>query len=111
MSKARVSIASRRNRLTLEELAETATPLGGATLGWQTVTTLWGAIEMTGGRETEEGGQAIGPRTGRVTLPFREGIDARNRFRFGTRILEITAVFDPDGNRRQIVCLVREVTP
>jgi SPP1 family predicted phage head-tail adaptor len=111
MSRARTSIGHRRNHLALETLAETATPLGGATLGWQNVATLWGAVEMNGGRETEEGGQAIGPRTGRVTLPFREGIDARHRFRLGGRVLEITAVFDPDGRRKQIICLVREVTP
>ncbi len=111
MIKAQVSIASRRSRLTLQALAEAETPLGGATLGWQTIATVWGALEMKSGRETEEGGQTIGPRTGRITLPFREGIDARNRFRLGSRLLEITAAFDPDGARRILVCLVREVTP
>lgn len=111
MSRAQVSIARRRNRLTLQSLAETATPLGGATLGWQNVATLWGSVEMKSGREAEEGGQAISPRTGRITLPFREGIDARNRFRLGNRVLEITAAFDPDGARRLLICLVREVTP
>lgn len=104
-------IASRRSRLTLEGLAETATALGGASLGWQTVATLWGAVEMNTGRETGEAGQAIGERTGRVTLPFHEGIDARSRFRLAGRVLEVTAAFDPDGRRRQLVCLVREVTP
>lgn len=104
-------IASRRSHLTLEALAETPTSLGGASLGWQTTATLWGAVEMQTGREAGEAGQAIGERTGRVTLPFREGIDARNRVRLGNRVLEITAVFDPDGRRRQLVCLVREVTP
>lgn len=111
MTRPERSIARRRNRLTLETLAETTTALGGASLGWQSVAVLWGQLEMSSGRETGEGGQAIGERTGRVTLPFREGIDARSRFRLGSRILEVTAAFDADGRRRQLVCLVREVTP
>jgi SPP1 family predicted phage head-tail adaptor len=111
MTRTAKPIGSRRTALALENLAETPNALGGASLGWQAIGTLWGAVEFTAGKEMGEGGQTIGPRTGRVTLPFREGIDARHRFRLGTRVLEITAAFDPDGRRRQLVCLVREVTP
>ena len=49
--------------------------------------------------------------THRVTLRWRAGVDAGQRLRDGTHLYDIRAVADPDGDRRRLVCLVREIGP
>jgi SPP1 family predicted phage head-tail adaptor len=49
--------------------------------------------------------------THRITLAFREGVTGAMRLTCGSRSFHIKAASDPDGARRQLVCLVEEVGP
>jgi SPP1 family predicted phage head-tail adaptor len=113
MARSNNAIASgeRRVRLVLEAPLESATALGGASLAWTPVITLWARLEATTGRETLEGLRAEGRTDTRITLRHRAGIDTRMRFRFGARLFAIRAAFDPDGSRRDLVCLCQEISP
>ncbi|MFN3482260.1 phage head closure protein [Rhabdaerophilum calidifontis] len=113
MSAARRIVAGglRRHRIVVEAPAEIPDALGGARPGWAVLATLWARIEATGGREPVEAGRAEGRTETRITLRHRPGIDPRMRFRLGARIFLIRAVFDPDGRRRDLVCLCEETTP
>jgi SPP1 family predicted phage head-tail adaptor len=106
-----IAAGERRVRLVLEAPVESANALGGASLGWTPITTLWARIEAHAGRETAEGERAEGRTETRITLRHRLGVDTRMRFRFGARIFAIRAAFDPDGRRRDLVCLCQEISP
>jgi SPP1 family predicted phage head-tail adaptor len=105
-----VAVENRRARVTLETPVETTDALGGASLAYQPVVTLWASIEARTGVEKVLGGRLEGTTDTRITLRWRGGVDARMRFTFGTRIFGIRASFDPDGRKRDLVCLCEEIS-
>lgn len=105
------SLGARRVRLALEAPVETVNALGGASIAHTIIAMLWGEITPSAGRETPQGEQLTGETLTRIIVPFRADIDARMRFRFGTRIFAIRAAFDPDGKRRITLCQTVEITP
>lgn len=106
-----VPVATRRKRLVLEAPVEVPDSIGGATITYQPIATLWGEVIAKSGRETSEGGRLEGVIETRIRIRFHEAIDARMRFRLGQRIFAIRAAFDAEGTRRWTTCLVDEVTP
>jgi SPP1 family predicted phage head-tail adaptor len=107
----RVPIGARRTRLLLEAPVEVPDEAGGNTRGFTTLDTLWGTVVPAGGEERLTGeslGQVL---RHRVALRFRAGITAGQRLRWGERLLAITAVADPDGRHRQLICLCEEIRP
>ncbi|AMJ59231.1 phage head closure protein [Bosea sp. PAMC 26642] len=100
-----------KRRLALEAPVETPDGLGGRTQGFATIAALWGQVEWLSGDERWRMGRPEQLATHRITLRWRAGIDASQRFRDQERIFEIRAVVDPDGGRRRLVCLVEEIKP
>ena len=49
--------------------------------------------------------------THRITLRYRDGVTAAMRLARGLRRFAIRSAADPDGGRRELVCLVEEITP
>ena len=47
----------------------------------------------------------------RVTLRYRDGVTAAMRLVRGLRRFAIRSAADPDGSRRELVCLVEEISP
>lgn len=105
-----IAVQSRRSRVTLEAPAETVNALGGAAIAFQPVVTLWAKIEARGGAERERGARLEGGTDTRITLRWRGGVDTRMRFALGARIFAIRAAFDPDGRKRDLVCLCEEIS-
>lgn len=105
-----IAVQSRRSRVTLETPAETVNALGGASIAFQPVVTLWARIEARGGAERERGARLEGGTDTRITLRWRGGVDTRMRFSLDTRIFAIRAAFDPDGRKRDLVCLCEEIS-
>lgn len=105
------TIGMLKRRLALEAPVETADGLGGRTQAFATVAALWGQVEWLSGDERWRFGRPEQTATHRITLRWRAGVDAGQRFRDQDRIFAIRAVADPDGARRRLVCLVEEITP
>lgn len=106
-----VDIAGRRLRLTLEVPGEVPDALGGAAVTFSPLVTLWGRIDALSGGETLDGARLEGRVNTRITLRWRAGVDARMRLSAAGRLFLIRSVFDPDGRKRDLVCLCQEVTP
>lgn len=104
-------VASRRVRLALQAPTETANPLGGAVIRYSAIATLWARIEAVGGEEQVVAARPEGQVDTRITLRWRAGLTTRMRFFANGRLFAIDAVFDPDGRRRNLTCLCREITP
>jgi SPP1 family predicted phage head-tail adaptor len=105
-----LAVENRRARMTLEAPVETTDALGGASITYQPIVTLWARIEARSGAEKALGGRLEGTTDTRITLRWRGGIDTRMRFAFGARIFVIRAAFDPDGRKRDLVCLCQEIS-
>lgn len=106
-----IPIAARRRRVVLEAPVETADSIGGVIRTFAPVATLWARLEPIGAGERTEGQQADAKVTHRLTLRWRGDVAASMRFSAGSTRFVITGSYDPDGRRRDLVCLVEEVQP
>jgi SPP1 family predicted phage head-tail adaptor len=106
----KASIGARRRRFVLELPLEHPDGFGGVIRTYAAGPELWGAIEMMSGEERIRGGRPEQAVTHRITLRYRAGITAAMRLTRGLRRFDIRATGDPDGLRRDLVCLVEEVS-
>lgn len=104
-------IGALRRRLVLEAPVATADGLGGTTQSFETVAAVWAQVEWLSGGERWRMGRAEQYATHRVTMRWRDGVDAGQRLLDKDRVFDIRAVADPDGGRRRLTCLVEEVSP
>ena len=105
----RPAIGARRRRFVLEVPLETPDGFGGVIRTYQPGPLLWGAIEMLDMTERMRADRPETAVTHRITLAFREGVTGAMRLSCGPRVFRIKAASDPDGARRQLICLVEEV--
>lgn len=105
----RTRIGARRRLFTLDLPQETPDGFGGVIRAWQPGPRLWGAIEALGLDERERAGRPEETVTHRVRLRHRADLDGRMRLTLGARRFRIRAATDPDGARRETVCLVEEI--
>jgi SPP1 family predicted phage head-tail adaptor len=103
-------IDSRRLRLTIEHPVEVHNAQGGATITWQPLITVWARIDARSGRERQDAGRLESAADTKITIRWRGTVDARMRFTGDARIFDIRSTFDPDGRRRDLVCLCEEIT-
>lgn len=103
-------IGARSRRFVLELPLETSDGFGGVIRRYAAGPQVWGAMEMVSAAErlrAERPEQAV---THRVTLRYREGVTGAMRLASGLRRFRIKTVADPDGQRRDLVCLVEEIS-
>jgi SPP1 family predicted phage head-tail adaptor len=105
----RIPIGARSRRFVLELPQETPDGFGGVVRSFRAGPQLWGAIEMVSASERVRADRPEQAVTHRVTLNFRDGITGAMRLTLGLRRFAIRATSDPDGSRRDLVCLVEEV--
>ena len=96
-----------RHRVELQSPSETANAFGEVTDSWATDATVWASIEPLSGSEGQIAKQTNPLVTHRVIMRYRSGVTPRNRVKFGTRIFEVTQVFNPDerGESLRLVCV------
>ncbi len=107
----RTFIGARRRRFVLELPLEAPDGFGGVIRTYAAGPQLWGAIETVRGEERLRAGGPEQAVTHRVRLRFRHGVTAAHRLACGPRRFRIESASDPDGARRELVCLVEEVGP
>ena len=99
-----------RRRFVLELPQESPDGFGGVIRTWTAGPQLWGAIEMVRGDERLRADRPEQAVTHRIRLRHRDDVTAAMRLTSGPRRFRIRAAGDPDGRRRELVCLVEEVT-
>jgi len=103
-------IGARGRRFVLEVPLESPDGFGGVIRSYAAGPQIWGAIEMLKGEERLRAGRPEEAVTHRVTMRYREGVTAAMRLVRGLRRFAIRAAADPDGTRRELVCLVEEIS-
>ncbi len=105
----KIPLGSRRLRLVLEAPVEVQNAQGGAAMAFSPVITLWARLDAGPGRELAIGERLEARTETRITIRWRGGVDATMRFALGARIFPIVSAFDPDGRKRELVCLCQEI--
>ena len=104
-------IGARARRFVLELPLETPNGFGGVIRTYVAGPQLWGALEMVHQAERERAASIEQTVTHRVRLRWRDGVTGAMRLTCGPRRFRIKAATDPDGAKRDLVCLVEEVSP
>jgi len=104
-----VPIGARARRFVLEMPLERPDGFGGVIRTYTSGPQLWGAIEMLSGAERVRADRPEQSLTHRITLRYREGVTGAMRLTSGLRRFAIRAASDPDGSKRDLVCLVEEM--
>lgn len=105
----RIPIGARSRLFVLEVPHETPDGFGGVLRSYQAGPQLWGAMEMLSGTERIRADRPEQAVTHRITLNFREDVTSAARLTLGLRRFAIRAASDPDGSRRDLVCIVEEI--
>jgi SPP1 family predicted phage head-tail adaptor len=92
------------HRLILERELRADDGGGGATVTWETVTEMWGAIEMPSGTERVRAGGIEGEVNAVITIRYRDDVAPAMRFTAGGLVFEILSALDVDGRRRYLRC-------
>ena len=111
MAARRTPIGRRSCRFTLELALESPDGFGGVIRTWQPGPLLWGSIEHLATRDRLDADKAEAAVTHRITLRHREGVGNTMRLLLGPRRFRIRSAADPDGTRRELVCMVEELRP
>jgi SPP1 family predicted phage head-tail adaptor len=102
-------IGARSRQFVLELPLEQSDGFGGVIRSYAPGPQVWGAIEMLSGNERVRADRPEQSLTHRITLRYREGVTGAMRLTSGLRRFAIRAASDPDGSKRDLVCLVEEV--
>lgn len=104
-------IFARRLRATLQEPVDAPDGIGGTTRSFVPRITLWARLEPSRAQERGEAQAALAAVSHRLTIRWRGDVTVAMRFAAGASLYRVIAVYDPDGRRRNLVCLVEEVQP
>lgn len=99
-----------RHRVTIQNLTTAQDSFGDIVETWSDFATVWAQVEDLSGREFFAAAQVNSEIKTRVRIRYMEGIKPTMRILHGTRTLEIISPpIDPDGKRRILELLCREV--
>lgn len=103
-----ITIGDLRTRLTLEAPSRASDGGGGSSVSWTTVAEVWAAVRPTAGGEDYALDRVAGRISHEIVIRHRTDMRPEMRFKSGTRVFDIRAVFDPDGRGRWTKCLAEE---
>jgi SPP1 family predicted phage head-tail adaptor len=100
-----------RHRVTILQQAEALDSLGRQqrSAAWASVATVWAEVRDLSGNESERAKQMQITANVAVTVRHRSGLSASQRVRYAGRDLEIKAVLDADGTRRELLLMCGEL--
>lgn len=100
-----------RHQVTIQTRSISQDALGQAIATWSDGTTIWARVEPLSGSETAGQVQTQATMTHKVTIRYRSGMGVLDRLKFGTRILEINAVRNPEERNIWLELDCQEVLP
>lgn len=97
-----------RHRLEIQRATEANNAFGESLQTWSTLTTRWGAIDDQAGTELRHAQRVNAQVTAVVKLRPYDGLTAKDRFKHGTRILNILAITEGNRTDRLMTCWCKE---
>jgi SPP1 family predicted phage head-tail adaptor len=96
-------------RVQLQEATETQDGYGAVVKGWATTATPWGEVKDLSGREFFAAQQENAEVTTRIRMRYRAGVMPKMRAIANGRTFDILAVLDPEGRKRELHLMCKEV--
>ena len=97
-----------RHRLILQQPVESTSDFGETVISYETVDTVWGAVEPNTGKRYFEAMQANSEVQGAVRLRYRSDIEATWRILYGSRVLQIVSIVNPQERNRELLVYYKE---
>jgi SPP1 family predicted phage head-tail adaptor len=96
-------------RVTLQSATETQDDYGAPVPGWATTATVWGEVVDLSGREFFAAQQVNAEVSTRIRIRYRTDVTPKMRAIANGRTLEILSVLDPEGRKRELHLMCKEV--
>jgi SPP1 family predicted phage head-tail adaptor len=96
-------------RVALKTATETQDDYGDVVSGWATIATVWGEVVDLSGREYFAAQQVNAEVTTRMRIRYLAGVTPKMRGVVNGRTLEILSVLEPEGRRRELHLMCKEV--
>jgi len=94
-----------RERVTVQTPAESRNPLGETVLDWTDFAEVWASVEGASVRESLLFGQQDIAVTHRVVMRYLDGLTAKMRIVWRSRVLEIVSLLEHDNrSRHELIC-------
>ena len=97
-----------RERIAIEQESNASDGQGGSTISWTNVCTIWGRVSPIRGREVQQGAQVQDETMHRITIRYRTDITPKMRAVWGSRIMNIREVINPDEHKKYLQLTVDE---
>lgn len=91
-----------RHRLELQKRTATQSGSGAETNEWETIDTVWAAIEPLAGRELIAAQTRQAETTGKIRIRFRPDVSPAMRGKFGDKIYNFLTAIDMNERNREI---------
>jgi SPP1 family predicted phage head-tail adaptor len=94
--------------IVLQQQTRAADGMGGFTVTWADVDTIWAAIWPLSANETLQAGQTGMTITGRIRIRYRANVRASMRLKYGNRYFNIVSVINPSEGNEMLDLMVKE---
>ena len=91
-----------RHRVQIQNYVEGVDEIGQPFYGWETVATVWAAVEPLQGREFFAAQTAFSETTTRIRMRYRPGITTTMRILFEGAFYNVQSVIEPHTRRREL---------
>lgn len=100
-----------RHRVTIQQASVSQQASGAPVRTWANVATVWAQVRtQSGGEQRNEGAdQVVAALYYAVTIRYRAGLEPTMRVLWGSRVLEVTAIQEPDNRQRSLTLMCTEV--
>jgi len=103
-----VKIGKLRNRVTIEQVAETQDSDGSVIETWSNYAGAQAAIEPISGREYFAAQTTQADVTHRISLRYVSGVTPKMRVKYGSRVFDILSVININERNRELQLMCRE---
>lgn len=101
--------ATLREQVVIEHRVTARDAAGQPIESWAASARLWARVESVAGSEAVAGGQVTAEATHRITIRHWTGVTPHCRVDWQGDKLDVLSVADPDGRRREMVLVCRQV--
>ena len=98
-----------KNQVELQGQVKVPDGMGGFTISFLTLTTVWAAIWPLKSIEAHEGGRVVATVTHRIRIRYREGVRASWRIKFKNKYFNIVEILNLNTDYKVLDLMAKEV--
>ena len=100
-----------RHRVTIQAQSRVSDGMGGSTVTWTDMATVYAAVWPIRGLRQVDAQQLEGKVTHQIRMWYRDGVTVANRLKMGNSIFVIYSVINPDHKNITLEIMAKEETP